>query len=85
LSERMVPISFKLDRDFVRRVDQVASRAGYRSRSQLVRDAIEVYIAVLEAAGQAPGGHPRERALRALGGGPEPQHIGGSYTPCEPR
>jgi len=28
LSERMVPISFKLDRDFVKRLDQVASRAA---------------------------------------------------------
>jgi len=34
LSEKMVPISFKLDRDFVKRIDQVASRAGYRSRSR---------------------------------------------------
>jgi len=68
LSEKMVPVSFKLDRDFVRRLDQLVSRAGYRSRSQFVRDAIEVYIAVLEAAGQVPGEHPRERVLRALGG-----------------
>jgi len=60
-----VPISFKLDRDFVKRIDQVASRAGYSNRSQFIRDAIEVYIAVLEAAGEVPG-HPRERALRAL-------------------
>jgi len=72
LSERMVPISFKLDRDLVKRLDQVASRAGYRSRSQFVRDAIEVYLAALEAAGQAPGGYPRERVLRALEGGGHP-------------
>jgi len=78
MSERMVPISFKLDWDFVRRLDQVASRAGYSNRSQFVRDAIEVYIAVLEAAGQVPGGHPRERALRALEVAVlRPQRIGG--------
>jgi len=28
MSEKMVPISFKLDRDFVKRIDQVASRAA---------------------------------------------------------
>jgi len=69
MSERMVPISFKLDWDFVRRLDQLVSRAGYRSRSQFVRDAIEVYLAALEAAGQVPGVPPRERILRALEGG----------------
>jgi len=42
-----------------------------------VRDAIEVYIAVLEAAEEVPG-HPRERALRALEGAVlRPQRIGG--------
>ncbi|WP_221287069.1 ribbon-helix-helix protein, CopG family [Stygiolobus caldivivus] len=42
-------ISFKLDEDFLREIDEMVKIMGYSNRSDLIRDAIIAYIRELEA------------------------------------
>ena len=42
-------ISFKLDEDFLREIDEMVKIMGYNNRSDLIRDAIIAYIRELEA------------------------------------
>ena len=41
-------ISFKLEEDFLREVDEMAKILGYPNRSDLIRDAIIAYIQYLK-------------------------------------
>ena len=42
-------ISFKLDEEFLRELDEMVKVLGYTNRSDLIRDAIQEYIKELES------------------------------------
>ncbi|MFP3225624.1 MAG: ribbon-helix-helix domain-containing protein [Sulfolobaceae archaeon] len=42
-------ISFKLDEEFLREIDEMVKVLGYTNRSDLIRDAIQEYIKELES------------------------------------
>lgn len=42
-------ISFKLDEDFLREIDEMVKIMGYSNRSDLIRDAITEFIKELES------------------------------------
>ena len=42
-------VSFKLDEEFLREIDEMVKVLGYTNRSDLIRDAIQEYIKELES------------------------------------
>jgi len=41
-------VSIKLDQKKLRQIDDIVKKTGYRTRSELIRDAIEIYLKILE-------------------------------------
>jgi len=48
-------VSIKLDQKKLRQIDDMVKKTGYKNRSELIRDAIEIYMKILEQTlGQQP-------------------------------
>jgi len=52
-------VSIKLDQKKLRQIDDMVKKTGYKNRSELIRDAIEIYMKILE---QTLGQQPSESA-----------------------
>lgn len=50
----MVVVSVSLPAELLRRLDEVTARMGYRSRSELIKDALAEFIASKLGEGEAP-------------------------------
>jgi len=63
-------VSIKLDQKKLRQIDDMVKKTGYKNRSELIRDAIEVYMRILEQTlGQQQGESPQGQ------GGIDPESI----------
>ncbi len=43
-------VSIKMDQRKLRQIDDLMRKAGYKNRSELIRDAIDIYLKILEQA-----------------------------------
>lgn len=43
-------VSIKIDQKKLRQIDDLMKKAGYKNRSELIRDAIDIYLKILEQA-----------------------------------